>query len=303
MPDTSAQIKYERLRNDLTRLERLIVAFSGGVDSTFLLKVAHDVLGNNVIAVSARSSTFPQRELNEAVAFAEDQGIEHVIIDSEELEIEGFSGNPPNRCYLCKSELLGKIRAVADTHGIAHIAEGSNADDDGDYRPGMQAVREFNVLSPLRQVGLTKNEIRQLSQELGLPTWNKQSFACLSSRFPYGETITKERLQRIDLAEQFLLDNGFRQVRVRFHGNMARIETDEDGFQRLSDWELRRRIHSQFKAIGFDYVAMDLLGYRTGSMNETLAITPLNTTAQSKDLLHNPKFRHSREGGNPEKQG
>ena len=268
----SLQTKYEQLKGGLRPLERLVVCFSGGVDSTFLLKVAYDVLQNNVIAVSARSCTFPQRELNEAVAFAEKYGIEHVIVDSEELDINGFSTNPPNRCYLCKTELLGKVRAVADSRGIAHIAEGSNADDLGDYRPGLQAVQECKVLSPLRQAGLTKNEIRLLSKELGLPTWDKQSFACLSSRFPYGETITRERLQRIDRAEQFLIDNGFKQVRVRFHGNLARIETDENGFQKLSDPELRSRIYSQFKIIGFDYVAMDLLGYRTGSMNETLSL-------------------------------
>ena len=272
MSDTSLKVKQEQLKNNLRRLERLVVSFSGGVDSSFLLKAAHDVLKNNVLAVSARSPTFPQRELDEAVAFAASYGIEHVVIDSEELEVDGFASNPPNRCYLCKTELLGKIRAVADSRGIAHIAEGSNADDDGDYRPGLQAVQECNVLSPLRQVGLTKNEIRQLSKELGLPTWNKQSFACLSSRFPYGETITKVRLQQIDRAEQFLLDNGFVQVRVRFHGNLARIETDEAGFRCLSDSGLRSRIYSEFKKIGFDYVAIDLFGYRTGSMNEPLAI-------------------------------
>ena len=275
MSDTSLKIKFEQLKNNLRQLERLVVSFSGGVDSTFLLKVAHDVLQNNVLAVSARSSIFPKRELDEAVVFAESQGIEHVIVDSEGLDIEGFSSNPPNRCYLCKTELLGKIRAFADSRGIPHIAEGSNANDDSDYRPGIQAVRECHVFSPLRQAGLTKNEIRQLSKELGLPTWNKQSFACLSSRFPYGETISKERLQQIDRAEQFLLDNGFGQVRVRFHGNLARLETDEAGFLRLTDSELRSRIYSEFKKIGFDYTALDLLGYRTGSMNETLAFTHL----------------------------
>ena len=275
MSDTYLQTKYEKLKNNLRQLERLVVSFSGGVDSTFLLKVAHDVLQENVLAVSARSCAFPKRELDEAVAFTQSYGIEHVIVDSEELEIDGFSGNPPNRCYLCKTELLGKIRVIADSHGIAYVAEGSNADDEGDYRPGMQAVQECNVLSPLRQVGLSKNEIRQLSKELGLPTWNKQSFACLSSRFPYGETITKERLRQIDMAEQFLLDNGFVQVRVRYHGNLARIETDADGIQKLSDSELRSLICSRFKEFGFDYTAMDLLGYRSGSMNETLALTDM----------------------------
>ena len=272
MSDTSLHTKYEQLKNNLLQLERLVVSFSGGVDSTFLLKTAHDVLRNNVLAVSARSSAFPQRELDEAATFARQTGIEHVIIDSEELDVEGFASNPPNRCYLCKTELLGKIRAFADARGIPHIAEGSNADDEGDYRPGMQAVRECRVLSPLREVGLTKKEIRQISKELGLATWDKQSFACLSSRFPYGETITRERLHRIDQAEQFLLDHGFVQVRVRFHGNLARIETDEAGMQKLADGELRNRIYGQFQKIGFDYVAMDLRGYRTGSMNEPLAV-------------------------------
>jgi len=267
---TAHQSKYAELKRYLRGLERVAVAFSGGVDSTFLLKTAHDVLGGGVIAVTARSCSFPERELREASAFCEKEGIRHFICESEELDIDGFSQNPTNRCYLCKNELFTKIRAVALEHGITHIAEGSNADDDGDYRPGLQAVAEHGVKSPMRHAGLNKREIRELSKEAGLPTWNKQSFACLSSRFPYGETIDAGRLAMIDKAEQVLLDMGFHQVRVRYHGNLARIETDAAGFKLLEDENLRADIYSKFKNIGFTYVAADLLGYRTGSMNETL---------------------------------
>ncbi|MDR2705033.1 MAG: ATP-dependent sacrificial sulfur transferase LarE [Planctomycetaceae bacterium] len=266
------EAKHADLKRYLSQFDRLAIAFSGGVDSTFLLHSAHSVLGNQIIAVTARSCSFPKRELDEASDFVQKKGIEHIIVDSEELDIEGFSKNPVNRCYLCKTELFTKIRNIAGSYGIRNIAEGSNADDEGDYRPGLQAVSELGVLSPLRHAKLTKNDIRQLSAEQGLPTWNKQSFACLSSRFPYGEDITKERLTMIDHAEQFLLDNGFRQVRVRFHGNLARIETDDDGFQKLFDKKLRETIYKRFKEIGFVYIAIDILGYRTGSMNEPLKI-------------------------------
>ncbi|MDR1269695.1 MAG: ATP-dependent sacrificial sulfur transferase LarE [Planctomycetaceae bacterium] len=264
--------KHTHLKEYLSQFDRLAIAFSGGVDSTFLLWSALAVLGNRIIAVTAKSCSFPKRELDEASDFVQKNGIEHIIVDSEELDIEGFSKNPVNRCYLCKTELFTKIRNIADSYEIRHIAEGSNADDEGDYRPGLQAVSELGILSPLRHAKLTKNDIRQLSAEQGLPTWNKQSFACLSSRFPYGENITKERLTMIDQAEQFLLDSGFRQVRVRFHGNLARIETDDDGFQKLLEKKLRETIHKQFKKIGFVYVSIDILGYRTGSMNEPLKI-------------------------------
>ncbi|MDR2756748.1 MAG: ATP-dependent sacrificial sulfur transferase LarE [Planctomycetaceae bacterium] len=264
--------KYDHLKKYLSQFDRLVIAFSGGVDSTFLLQSAQIVLENRIIAVTARSCSFPKRELDEASDFVRKNGIEHIIVDSEELDIEGFSKNPVNRCYLCKTELFTKIRKIADSYGIRNVAEGSNADDEGDYRPGLQAVSELGILSPLRHTKLTKNDIRQLSSEQGLPTWNKQSFACLSSRFPYGEDITKERLTMIDQAEQFLLDSGFRQVRVRFHGNLARIETDNDGFQKLFDKKLRETIYKQFKKIGFIYVSIDILGYRTGSMNEPLKI-------------------------------
>ncbi|MDR2860914.1 MAG: ATP-dependent sacrificial sulfur transferase LarE, partial [Elusimicrobiota bacterium] len=221
--------KFENLKTYIKDLGNAAVAFSSGVDSTFLLKTAHDILGDKVIAVTARSCSFPKRELDEAIAFCKKENIRHFICDSEELDIEGFSHNPVNRCYLCKSELFTKIWKTAKENGIENVFEGSNMDDNGDYRPGLTAVSEQGVKSPLRYAKLTKDEIRILSKQIGLNTWDKQSFACLSSRFPYGQEITPEKLSMIDKAEQFLLDLGLRQVRVRNHGNLARIETDEKG--------------------------------------------------------------------------
>ena len=262
--------KLEYLKEYLKGLGSVAVAFSSGVDSTFLLKVAHDVLGDKAIAITAQSCSFPKRELNEAKAFCEKEGIQHVICQSEELEIEGFSKNPPNRCYLCKKELFEKIGDIAKKNGIEYIAEGSNMDDNGDYRPGLIAVKELGVKSPLREAKLTKAEIREYSKELGLPTWDKQSFACLSSRFVYGETINEEKLGMVDKAEQLLLDMGFHQVRVRIHGMMARIEIEPAEFDKLMKEENRFKIVQEFKKYGFTYVTLDLLGYRCGSMNETL---------------------------------
>lgn len=265
-----ANEKLERLKIYLKELGSVAVAFSSGVDSTFLLKVAHDTLGDNVIAVTARSCSFPKRELEEAKAFCEKEGIRHFICDSEELEIEGFSDNPPNRCYLCKKELFEKIIRIARDEKVKHIAEGSNMDDNGDYRPGLVAVAELSVRSPLREVELYKEEIRILSKELGLPTWEKQSFACLSSRFVYGERITEEKLTMVDRAEQLLLDKGFHQIRVRIHDKMARIEVMPEEFEKLIEKDTREEIVTKLREYGFTYVSMDLSGYRTGSMNETL---------------------------------
>ncbi len=265
--------KLDLLKNNLRSMESLAIAFSGGVDSTFLLKVAFEVLGSNVLAVTARSSTYPEREFNEAVEFVNSIGVRHMVIVSEELEVEGFADNPTNRCYLCKYELMSKIKGIAKDNNIKYIAEGSNYDDLRDYRPGSVAVSEHGVVSPLREAMLTKEEIRVLSKELGLKTWNKPSFACLSSRFPYGEKITVEGLKKVDLAEQFLIDLGFSQVRVRYHGDIARIEVYEEELEKITGTEIRQKIYNRFKEIGFKYTALDLKGYRTGSMNEGLNLT------------------------------
>lgn len=262
--------KFEKLKNYLSSLESVVVAFSSGVDSTFLLKTAHDVLGDKVIAVTAESCSFPKRELNEAKLFCQKEGIKHIVVESEELEIDGFCKNPVNRCYLCKKELFEKITEIAKENNIKNIVEGSNIDDNGDYRPGLQAVSELNIKSPLRYAELNKNEIRELSKKLELNTWDKQSFACLSSRFVYGEEITKEKLSMVDKAEQLLLDLGFHQLRVRIHGTIARIEVLPDEFPELIEEKNRLKIVTEFEKYGFTYISMDLKGYRTGSMNETL---------------------------------
>lgn len=272
-------IKYEKLLNYLRSLKSLAVAFSSGVDSTFLLYAAHEALQDNVIAVTASSCSFPVRELNEAKKYCEDMGIRHFIVKSEELEIEGFSHNPKNRCYLCKHELFEKIKALASGEGIAEVAEGSNLDDNGDYRPGLIAVAELGIKSPLREIGFTKEEIRSLSKRFDLPTWDKQSFACLSSRFPYGETINEEKLGMVDKAEQLLLDLGFHQLRVRIHDKIARIELLPEEFTKIMDDKIRLQVYQEFKNIGFTYVTLDILGYRTGSMNETLSDDELKNSS------------------------
>ena len=263
-------MKYDRLKEYIASFKSAAVAFSSGVDSTFLLYAAKEALGENVIAVTASSCSFPKRELNEARSYCEQMGIRHFIVESEELEIEGFSHNPKNRCYLCKRELFEKILALAERENINEVMEGSNLDDNGDYRPGLIAVSELNIKSPLRKMGFTKDEIRRLSKHFNIPTWNKQSFACLSSRFPYGDLISREKLAMVDKAEQLLLDLGFHQVRVRIHNDLARIELDPMEFEKFMAEDIRKEVYNRFKQYGFSYISLDILGYRTGSMNEML---------------------------------
>ncbi len=264
--------KKRSLEEYLRRLESAAIAFSSGVDSTFLLKTAHDVLGDRAAAVTAVSASFPSRELEEAKAFCEKEGIRHIIVEADLLSNEDFVRSPENRCYICKLDLMSAVIAAAEENGFSHVIEASNTDDLGDYRPGLAAVSELNVKSPLKEAGLTKKEIRILSKEMGLSTWDKPSFACLVSRIPYGEKITKEKLEMIEKAEQYLLELGLRQVRVRIHGNsaqglIARIETEPSDFDKITAPEISRQISRYLKSLGFLYVTLDFSGYQTGSMN------------------------------------
>jgi len=264
----AAKLKFDCLKKNLQSLGSVLIAFSGGVDSTFLAKAAHDVLGKNAISVTATSSTYPKRELREAKRIAKQIGIRQIIIESEETEIDNFSRNPKDRCYYCKKELFKKLKDVARKNGVKHILDGTNYDDMDDYRPGMRAIKEENIVSPLKDAKLTKEDIRILSKDMGLATWDKPSCACLASRFPYGTEITKERLEIIDKAESIIKNIGIKQVRVRYHDNIARIEVEREFMPLLL--EHSEKIIPGLKDIGFTYIAVDLEGYRTGSMNEVL---------------------------------
>ncbi len=253
-------------------MESVLVAFSGGVDSSFLLKVAHDVLGERVTAATATAPTYPERELEEAKAIASLIGTRHIIVESNELEIPEFSKNDYRRCYYCKGELFGKLKGLAKEMGLRYVADGTNQDDLKDYRPGRKAAEDLAIRSPILEAGLTKEAIRRLSRSLGLPNWDRPSFACLSSRFPYGTEITPERLNQVAACEDYLRELGFNQFRVRYHGEIARIEVHSEEIARFNDKELRKKVVDIFKKNGFTYITLDLQGYRTGSMNEARKI-------------------------------
>jgi uncharacterized protein len=263
--------KYQCLQSILKEMRSLVIGYSGGVDSTLLLKVACDVLGNNALAVIGKSETYPSAEYREAAALATSFGARFIEVQTEETDVLKFKENPPDRCYFCKTELFGKLTEIAAKEKIPWIADGTITDDLGDFRPGMKAKTENNVRSPLLEAGLSKKEVREISRHLELPTWDKPSFACLSSRFPYGFGITRENLTKVDKAETLLRELGFRFFRVRHHDDKtARIEIGKEEIHRMFDEQVRNIVVKKFKELGFIYITLDLQGFRSGSMNEVL---------------------------------
>lgn len=260
--------KFESLKEILKSLQSVLIAFSGGVDSTFLAKTAFDVLGNRAIAVTVISEIHPKWEIDEAIEIAKKIGIEHKIIESSISDVPEFAENPVERCYYCKRTIFAKLKDMAEELNIKYVIDGSNFDDTGDFRPGMRALEEMKIRSPLKEAGLSKSEIRELSKRIGLPTWDKPSFACLASRIPYGEEINYAKLKAIAGAEAFIMGLGIRQFRVRHHDLIARIEVVEKDMKTILD--NKEQIVKKLKELGYTYVTLDLYGYRTGSMNEVL---------------------------------
>ena len=263
--------KLTKLQNVIRGYGSLAVGFSGGVDSALLLAVAAEVLGDKAIAVTEADPAVPKREVKEAEDFCKERGIKHFFCQSDPFKEEGYRHNSKDRCYFCKRCIFSEIKKIAQENGIEYVAEGSNMDDLGDYRPGLRAVEELEVKSPLREAGLYKQDIRLISKAMGLPTWSKPAYACLASRFVYGEEITPEKLDMIDRAEQVLIEHGFLEERVRLHGeNLARIEVPAKDIMRLSADGVREEIYEELKKIGFMFVTIDMKGYKVGSMNATI---------------------------------
>lgn len=264
--------KYEKLKSYIANLSSVAVAFSDGVDSTFLLFVAKETLADKAIAITANLNSFPEKELDGAIKFCKDNKIKHLIANIDEFQFDGFCKNPPDRCYICKKAIFSKIIKMAENEQITNVIEGSNLDDEGDYRPGIKAIKELGIKSPLKECGFTKNDIRVLSKYYNVATWEKPSYACLASRFPYGEEITKEKLIMVEKSEKLLSELGFNQYRVRIHGRVARIELLPEDFEKIVSKEIRDIINTSLKSWGFEYISLDLAGYRTGSMNEVLKL-------------------------------
>ncbi len=266
----------EKLKKYIGQYGKVAIAFSGGVDSSFLLKAACDALGKEkVVAITLKAAVNPEHEVEEAVELAELTGAKHIVIPVDVMSIPGFSENPPDRCYICKTAIFERIIKEAREYGIDVIFDGTNADDENDYRPGMRALKELGVISPLKACGMGKKEIRQLSMEMGISTWDKPSMACLASRVPYNEPITEEKLRLVGKAEGLLQAMGFIQFRVRCHGKLARVEIAPEEMGKALDIMVMKRINDELKEAGFSYVALDMQGYRTGSLNETLKAADL----------------------------